>query len=96
VSQGLTFVVRDDVMTVFPESRAYSGVAIERTLHLRHEKPTFFRAFEKAMTTQREEIVLADDTSGTLILRGPTQFVDKTVRIFQTIDDLAPKPVALR
>ncbi|HEY8181466.1 MAG TPA: protein kinase [Thermoanaerobaculia bacterium] len=96
VSQGLTFVVRDDVMTVFPESRAYSGVAIERTLHLRHEKPTFFRAFEKAMATQREEIVLADDTSGTLILRGPTHFVDKTVIVFQTIDDLAPIPAALR
>ena len=53
VSQGLSYSVQGDVLTVFPESKVYSGALVERTLHLRHEKATFFRAFEKAMASQR-------------------------------------------
>ncbi|HYS52579.1 MAG TPA: protein kinase [Thermoanaerobaculia bacterium] len=96
VSQGLSYSVQGDVLTVFPESKIYSGTPVERTLHLRRENPTFFRAFEKAMASQREEIVVADDASGTLILRGASQVVEPTVKVFQTIDELPPMPARFR
>ncbi|PYQ47332.1 MAG: hypothetical protein DMF59_19130 [Acidobacteria bacterium] len=96
VSQGLSYSVQGDVLTVFPESKVYSGTPVERTLHLRREKPTFFSAFEKAMASQREEIVVADDAARTFILRGASQVVDPTVQVFQTIDDLDPIPPRFR
>ncbi len=88
VSQGLAYNVRAKVLNVMPESKAYAGPPIEKSLHLEHVKPTFFLAFAKPLSADHAEIIIADDNSGTLILRGNEHGVVPAAWAFQTIDKM--------
>jgi serine/threonine protein kinase len=87
-SQGLAYNVPAHVINVTPESKAYDGPPVEKSIHLERVKPTFFLAFAKSLSADHAEIVLADDNSGTLILRGDERSVVPAVWAFQTIDKM--------
>ncbi len=86
LSQALAYSSSNSGVTIVPESKMFNGAPIERTIHLRHEKPTFFRAFAKALSPALQ-IVIADDASGTLVLRGEPSSVENSARVIARIDE---------
>ena len=92
-SQGLTWILRGQVMQVIPEAKRFRGPTVVETLHLTRCKPSRFRVFEKALKPT-VEIVVADDPSGTLVLRGSESSVKRVANEFKKIDGQSPAPRA--
>ena len=74
-SQGLAYRVEGTVMHVTAEAKLLSTPPIVATIHLAHEKPTFLRHFEEALKPALS-IVLTDDPSGTLVIKGDPAMVE--------------------
>ena len=72
-------------MRVLPEAKRFQGPTVDASLHLKRCKPSRFRVFEKALKPA-VEIVVADDPSGTLVLRGSESSVKSAAGVFRQID----------
>ena len=88
-SQGLTWVLQGQVMRVIPETKRSRGPTVVETLHLTRCQPSRFRVFEKALRPT-VEIVVTDDPSGTLVLRGSESFVKRVAETFKNIEGQSP------
>jgi serine/threonine protein kinase len=87
-SQGLAFRIDGNVMSIMPESKQFAGPDAVDTIALKHEKPSFFRAFNDALQPH-VTVVLADDQSGTLVLKGKRGPLDNAKQLAESIDRLA-------
>ena len=90
-SQGLAYTKEGQVFRIAPETKQLNGPAVVESIHLAHVKPTFFHSFADAVKPEIE-IVLTDDASSTIVLRGTKASVAAQIANFRNIDALNAPP----